>query len=79
MVLFVQCYVVFHFLMLFCSFQLTDHVVVAMDHLRTNLPFTDQGHHRRSDCYNGPMYDVLITNLLRTVHGPPTTHGPISS
>ena len=43
MVLFVQCYVVFHFLMLFCSFQLTDHVVVAMDHLRTNLPFTDQG------------------------------------
>ena len=62
MVLFVQRYVVFHFLMLSCSFQLTDHVVAATDHLRANLPFTDQGHHRRSDCYNGPMYDAPITD-----------------
>ena len=37
MVLFVQCYVVFHFLMLFCSVQLTDHVVAARDHLWVNL------------------------------------------
>ena len=48
MVLFVQCYVVFHFLMLFCSFKLNDHVVAATDHLRTNLR-TITDHSRTKD------------------------------
>ena len=72
-VVFVQCYVVFHFLMLFCSFQLTDHVVAATDHFSDhNWPFTDQG----------LFIDDLIAisdrctmHQLRTNYGLFTDHG----
>ena len=63
MILFVQCYIVFHFLMLFCSFQLTGHVVDATDQFTVHGPRTFD---RRSDCYNGPMYDAPITDCSQT-------------
>ena len=49
------------------QFKLNDHVVAATDDLRTNLrTITDHSRtkdfHRRSDCYNEPMYHAPITD-----------------
>ena len=41
---------------------LTDHAIAAKDHLQANLQTITRTFHGQSDCYNGPIYDVPITD-----------------